>query len=436
MNHKMKRVFDPLYGVTYLSDLEYELVMSPEIQRLRYVRLCNINSLLISGASEISRFEHVLGVLRLAKEWVKSQHDLDINSEVEFISAALLHDFQTGPFGHSLQYVFEDNESGEDFKHDDLAHGTYLKHHQVTDANATFCGKPFLSPRILSSKWDNVVALIKGEGKNGPLISGSMDLDNIDNVIRLAFHVGVANSKDAEVALDLARNLKVVNSELYCPESSISSIKRWFDIRQRLYELLLLDWAEFSAKAMLTKSMELAVEFDLLGPDTWLKTDLELYNMLEKDSVGDAQEIGNLIRRIKCGDLYFPVALVRSKKVSLYKHFSSIESKRELERSLSIKIKRCIDFPSEIIIHPILDVKKTQRSVTIIEEKTKKSITIGEDSKQLLIGIFIPNEITSDVKLKKVNELIKDFLIEQGLPDISDIEDPLTDKKEVQLDLL
>lgn len=69
------RCWDPLYGRTELSHFEYALLSTPEVQRLRYIRMCNINSMLVTGASEISRFEHSLGVLRLVQEWIDAHQD-------------------------------------------------------------------------------------------------------------------------------------------------------------------------------------------------------------------------------------------------------------------------------------------------------------------------------------------------------------------------
>ena len=48
-----RRSWDPLYGRIEFTDFEYGLLRLSEVQRLRYVRMCNINSLLVSGASEI-----------------------------------------------------------------------------------------------------------------------------------------------------------------------------------------------------------------------------------------------------------------------------------------------------------------------------------------------------------------------------------------------
>ena len=51
-------IWDALYGKIEFSSLIYKCMLSPEVQRLREVRLCNINSLCITGSSNTNRFEH------------------------------------------------------------------------------------------------------------------------------------------------------------------------------------------------------------------------------------------------------------------------------------------------------------------------------------------------------------------------------------------
>jgi len=435
MKINIKRVFDPLYGLIELSDEEYSIVMSPELQRLRYVRMCNINSLLVTGASEISRFEHIIGVLKLAKEWTQSNSSLlnDLQKK-DIHAAALLHDFQTGPFGHSLQYVFEDNSSSQ-FVHDDIHHGSNLKFHQTTDANRTFSGYPFICEKILGKRWFDIASLIKGEGKFGKIISGTIDLDNIDNVIRLAYHVGVAKSADAAIAIELARDMKSTPDGIEISESSVELVMKWQSIRRRLYELLLLDWAEFSSKAMLTRALELAVDHKLLGTDSWLLTDLDLFNTLEKLSTGAAQEIGYLIKKIRCGDLFHPIFLGSSPSIETYSTFSNIKTKRVFERELIREIKEKLKVNVILIIHPILDLKKTDRSINVSIREYSTEKTIGINSKQLLLGVFISKEILSDVKCRNAKNLIVEFLERKGLKNLQHISDPMIKPQTQQLEL-
>ena len=52
---------DVLYGDVALSDEIADLVGRPLLQRLRHIRLSNIDSLDMPGISGTSRFEHALG---------------------------------------------------------------------------------------------------------------------------------------------------------------------------------------------------------------------------------------------------------------------------------------------------------------------------------------------------------------------------------------
>ena len=436
MKTNFKRVYDPLYGVTNLSDFEYSIIISPEVQRLRYIRMCNINSLLVTGASEISRFEHVVGVLRLTKEWV-TNNGQNLNDQVkrELYASALLHDFQTGPFGHSLQYVFEDNETDEQFLHEDISHGISLRFHQITDANASFAGRPFCCKNILGDSWQNVGALIKGEGKLGKLISGTVDFDNIDNVIRLAYHVGVAKSEDSEIALALAKDIIPLSNGLEISDKSIPLVEKWQKIRRRLYELLLLDWAEFSAKAMLTRALELAVDKQILGADCWLRTDSQLFDLLENKSIGDKQEIGDLIKRIRCGDLFEPTFMAKSTSIDKYETLSNIRIKREFEQNLQLEILEKIGIRVSLIIHPILDSKKTDRVFDAKIRESEEIISIGVNSKQLLVGIFLSSEIKSNKKNEELRKLIIDFLARIGLNNLEQIEDPMLPNRTMQMEV-
>lgn len=440
MRDRLMRIYDPLYGVVELTPLEYEILSSPELQRLRYVRMCNINSMLVTGASEISRFEHTLGVLKLAKIWLEHNgNNLSSSMRQAFSAAALLHDFKTGPFGHSLQYVFEDNENKFDdaFEHDNLGLGAKKNYHSDIDALATFCGRPFSSKSILGDRvWSDVSALIRGEGIYGPLIAGTIDLDNIDNVIRLAYHVGIAETKDAEIAIQLAKDiLPSSTGELEVSEKCITHIENWQRIRSRLYELLLLDWAEFSAKAMLTRIMELAVENDILAADSWLHTDLEFLYMLES-IVGEAQEIATLTKRLRCGDLYYPVSLLKTPHTLSYEMFSDVGSKRELENQLRQRINTELKSNFTLIIHPILDKKKTDRAIAIKVRESGESVIIGRDSHQLLLGVFLDKKLLDEKKESNCQRIIKSFFEELQLSRLSNIEDPMADGSKGQFELL
>lgn len=418
------RVWDPLYGRIDFTKYEYKLIMLPEVQRLRNVRMCNINSLLVTGASEISRFEHTIGVLHLANEWIKKHNISDIDA-AEFRAAAVLHDMQTGPFGHSLQYVLEDNEIDGDFIHDDITHGRENSYHQDLSTGVTFSGRSFGAAELLGDSLNNVGALIKGKGRLGPLIAGTMDLDNIDNVVRLAYHVGVASHADANLALDLARDIDVVDGVLEFSISSIGKIERWQEIRKDLYNLLLLDWAEFAAKAMFTRAIELAIKGQLLGANSWVHTDSELLAILEKKGMGESQVVGELIKRIQLGDLFEPICLLASSSVEKYNILSDAAVKARIEHSIIDFCKRTLGVNIRVILHLILDFGKTRRSVQVKVRESNTFMKIGTDSKKLLIGVFLSNTGLPERIMNALNLKIQELLVLEGVENISSIEDPM-----------
>ena len=424
--HDRNRFWDPLYGRTELSKFEYAVINAPEVQRLRYIRMCNINSMLVTGASEISRFEHSLGVLRLAQEWIDARHGrISESDSMALRAAALLHDMQTGPFGHSFQYILEDNKVKGDFAHDDLSHGTEATYYQDLTVNAEFAGEKFKSKQFLGSHWLTVTSMIRGQGPYGQLISGSIDLDNVDNVIRLAYHVGIASSDDAEVAIGIARALEPRGGEIYVNSTVIPLIQRWQEIRHRLYEFLLLDWAEFSAKAMLTLAMELAVEHGLVGSDSWIMTDDELLFNLERRGIGEAQDVAYLVKRLRRGDLYYPVGLFRTDKTSAYSDLSQVECKRHIESKLVQYAREVLKVRTRILVHYILDKKKTDRAVEVVTAETGERKILGGNSDALLVGVFSSTELSGDRTQSDIDKEARRLFKQIGLPDLELLHDPL-----------
>jgi HD superfamily phosphohydrolase len=417
------RFWDPLYGRIRLSPLESKIVFSPDVQRLRYVRLCNINSLMVVGASEVNRFEHAIGVLRLANDWLDVHRLPEVDAN-DFRVAALLHDFQTGPFGHSIQYVLKDSRIDGGFEHEDVETGRRGRYYQDITANASFAGLQFRAADICRDRWKHVSDLIRGEGKLGSLISGTIDLDNIDNVLRLAYHTGITEETDAGVARYLAQDIFPSPEGLQVSALSIPRIERWQQIRRRLYELLLLDWAEFSGKAMLTRAFEDAVRYGLVGADSWKLTDEELMNVYEHGSVGEAQNVKNLAQRLRTGNLYSPVVLLRTPTVDLYTKITRMEIKRKLEKEIrdSVFGKKT---GRSILVHPILDWKKTDRSVDVIVRETGRRLTVGTDSKTLLLGVFSSARASSDKEQIRLREAAIRALQRFGFAELKDLIDPM-----------
>ena len=251
-----------------------------------------------------------------------------------------------------------------------------------------------------------------------------MDLDNIDNVVRLAFHVGVADRNDCELPLILAREISSEHGEICLPERAIPTVMRWQAIRRRLYELLLLDWAEFSAKAMLTRAIECAAAYQLLGSDSWVRTDSEFLEYLDRTAIGEAQEVRDMVRRLRRGDLYEPIAMLTTPSVDLYAMLNGSEAKAKLETEL---MSRAGVKGIRPLIHFILDKGKTDREVAFISAPNGKRYVVGKSSRQLLAGLFVSSSSVSESSKRSLATAFESVLADHGAVDFSHVPDPMAE---------
>lgn len=260
-------IWDALYGKIEFSPLVYKCMLSPEVQRLREVRLCNINSLCITGSSNTNRFEHSVGTAYLAainiEATVQKHLKLTKKEKETFIIAALLHDVANGPFGHSYEYIMEKKgfipEQGlGDVLGDVVSTGTGA-HKNSSPFETIFFGKLRALTSILnSSQKEEVSQIIAGCHPLSKLISDSIDLDNIDNVFRMAYHMGFNFRREAP--RKLAESMFIENGSVVFLQEAKTYLEEWYSVRRRVYKFLLLNPQEFAGKYMLTEAMDILFE--------------------------------------------------------------------------------------------------------------------------------------------------------------------------------
>jgi len=401
-------IYDPLYGVIYLEDPVWNIIPCPELQRLREVRLCNINSLCLPGGANVNRFEHAIGTCHLAKECLNSWpllNPVSVKEEKHFLLAALLHDVVSAAFGHSLEYI----ESKEGFEHEKafdyvvIGGKTDSYEYKSATLEPIFFGRHReLLSRLSEEVLKAIGAIIAGKGGFGPLINSTMDLDNIDNVFRLGYHIGLV--KSGEVPLKLARSLYTQNGRLVVRKEAVSLIEEWHKVRKKLYLLLLLNPEEFSAKCMLTEAIELA-KIKQVDPFNWYDVDYELLEKLANIS----SESSVIISRLMSGDLYGCIAIFSTRKTDKYGVLNATDKRRVLEGELNrvIRSKFSSRFKSSLLaLHPIVDENKIERQVSIKTDEGR-IVQVGKSSKQLLIGVFFKN---TDLSMYKISNIHGDIM--------------------------
>jgi len=362
---------DALYGKIEL-DVPPEIIKSPELQRLREVRLCNINSPFITGGTTLNRFEHAIGTAYLAQEIVKKISRNQKDQEA-FIIAALLHDIVTAPFGHSLEYLYESLQNNN-YEHANIWQMMFSGK-TVPSSRNYFVGQKLLLPHNL--KQDMLIKIRDILEMKHPLskfLTNNIDIDNIDNVFRFAFHIGI--TFDRNVPLLLARDLQYQNNELYSENASLDHFEEWFNIRRQLYEYLLEDEGEFVAKALLERALIECFKDNLINEFDWVLTDAAMVELIITKGNPAAK---NHIQKLMLMD--FP----EQRRIYFTQDY------RNIDRLLDKEKLRIINFASNhgVLLHFIRDVNKTCRQLLIKRKNEQKAVGYLND--RYLIGLFSEN---------------------------------------------
>ena len=170
MTEKKKFIRDSVYGDISLDKFEERIMDMPQFQRLRRIKQLGLISLIYPGATH-TRFEHSVGTMNLGS---KLSNELGLSDDdVELIRAsALLHDIGHGPFSHVSEGVLS------------------VPHEELTKYVVTKTSMRDL----LEEKFDvnKIVDIVNGKGYLGPIVSGELDVDRMDYLLRDSHNTGVA----------------------------------------------------------------------------------------------------------------------------------------------------------------------------------------------------------------------------------------------------
>lgn len=283
-------IYDALYGKIEFPSLVWKCMLTPEVQRLREVRLCNINSLCITGSANTNRFEHSVGTAFLATLNIKNnkekyhlkKKDIDL-----FVVAALLHDVANGPFGHSYEYLMEKQgfipEKGlRNVFSGVLSYGQGVNGYSSPYEKIFFGQLRALNSIFSDSQKDIISSIIAGNHFFSKLISDKIDLDNIDNVFRMAYHMGISFPQEAPI--ELAKAMYLENDHVVFNRKAKEYLNAWYETRKKVYKFLLLNPQEFAGKYMLTEAMDITFEDKSQNSNPleikWYFTDYELLENL------------------------------------------------------------------------------------------------------------------------------------------------------------
>ena len=238
----MKAIKDSVHDYITLDPVARGLLDTRTLQRLRHIKQLSTVRLVYPSASH-TRFEHSLGVYHLASRALEYL-GVDGDRARHLRAAALLHDVGHGPYGHQTEEVIR-RRTGVD--HDEL--GDLLGD---TDAGDVL--------REHGLSVDRVAAIVRGEGELGQLVSGELDVDRMDYLVRDAHHTGVPyGTIDHE---RLVRELQYQDGALVLAEGNVQTAESLLLARALMDATVYRHHVSRVAGAMLERASERLLEGD------------------------------------------------------------------------------------------------------------------------------------------------------------------------------
>ena len=232
----MKTIKDSVHDHIDIDGVARDLLDTPAVQRLRRIAQLGTVSLVYPSANH-TRFEHSLGVYHLARTALDSL-EIEGKHAKRVEAAAVLHDVGHAPFSHNVEDVLYRHTG----KYHDEVHGlldsgevgAVLRDHDISPAA--------------------VADLVQGNGKFGQLVSGELDVDRMDYLVRDAHHTGVPYGTIDHTRL--VKELAYVDGELVLAENNVQAAESLLIARALMTPTVYSHHVARISKSMLRRATE------------------------------------------------------------------------------------------------------------------------------------------------------------------------------------
>jgi HD superfamily phosphohydrolase len=309
------RVRDPIHNYIHLDELGEQLIDTPRVQRLRRIHQLGTGNLVYPGANH-TRFEHSLGAYHLAGEAARALGLVDGDRRA-LQAAALLHDVGHGPFSHTCDPLYRDflHKSHEDVSVEALQRGP------IADALARHNVEPA-----------RVAALVRGERPLGQLVSGDLDVDRMDYLVRDSHYTGV------HIGVDLARlvhDLALTPRGLAVKQGSLPAAEMLLVTRVQMYATVYFHRTLRIAERLIERAMRLALEAGEITPDQLPNSDDAGATAALRHSKTDARRLVSLVDQRKLYKAALEADLAQFRVEAVEALARDGERQREIEREIA-----------------------------------------------------------------------------------------------------
>ncbi len=241
MPNKRKIVNDPVYGfITIPGELAFDIIEHPWFQRLRRIAQLGLTSMVYPGALH-TRFHHALGAMHLmglAIDTLRCKGITITEDEAQGTTLAiLLHDIGHGPFSHALESCIVN-----DMDHEKISAMFFNR------LNDQFGGRLETAIAVFNNTYPKTFL--------HQLVSGQLDMDRMDYLMRDSFYTGVS-----EGVINTDRILKMITvagDQLAVEAKGIYSIEKFIVARRLMYWQVYFHKTVLSAEYMLVNILRRA----------------------------------------------------------------------------------------------------------------------------------------------------------------------------------
>lgn len=215
MSDQRQRLRDPVHGLIIFEDdtdkLAWQLIRTPEFQRLRRIKQLGVSDFVFPGATH-SRFAHCIGVYHNARKLMqvvrRAVGSRDEACERVVLLAALLHDIGHGPFSHAFEDAREAIARDRDIEAIEKHETFTAKLIRAEDGHI----KGILDS-VDAQLADQVAALIEADEPANiyhAVVSSSFDADRLDYLMRDRYMTGTqAGTIDYDWLIDNLATYKI-----------------------------------------------------------------------------------------------------------------------------------------------------------------------------------------------------------------------------------
>jgi hypothetical protein len=444
-SHKIR---DPIHGFCCLSELERNIIDSPEFQRLRDIKQLWPVNLIYPGAVH-TRFEHSIGVCHIAGQIVKNI-GLSEEEQQTIRLTALLHDIGHGPFSHvsedavmelkadrnlKISEIYSNEREKQLEKSDDVK----LKKHESVSIDTI---KEILQ-RFQFHNVDEIINLIKKTGDTSfcqldSIISGPLDADKMDYLLRDSYYCGVEYGK-----YDLKRLInsfsykgKNYKREIIVEDDDVNAIEQFALARYYLYQQVTTHKTTFKAERLFSRAIKVGVLEGLPevckyynGNASWIDIrDSDIFNWIKLYKGSDFSKVlDQLLNSRRIPKIIFEMNIEKLKKANsmTYKEIETLVSK-ELNLNDKSQVIACFHKDNDLIKEDKINQITTRKNKKLefiskllqvitesnIDKKkiSKLSILISHDDWYLKYGSLEEKKKDKDQRYLKDKKLLSRIL--------------------------